>query len=170
MTWSSTATRGVTGPRRPLRGLGGFGSLAFSIPLGLSAGRPLSPFSRAISARWAATVCSRAATLPSNRTTNAFSSVGESASRSPGGAIPPENQRQACQGSENHAAAPIFAAVTPERANVLQSLEVLRPTRDYVPDAYLHRFGGKRRNRHLPGRRGHDLLGRQPPWADQPMN
>src|SRR4051794_32478942 len=108
MTWSSTATRGVTGPRRPLRGLGGFGSLAFSIPLGLSAGRPLSPFSRAISARWAATVCSRAATLPSNLTTNAFSSVGESASRSPGGAIPPENQRQACQGSENHAAAPVL--------------------------------------------------------------
>src|SRR3954466_14720293 len=119
MTWSSTATRGVTGPRRPLRGLGGFGSLAFSIPLGLSAGRPLSPFSRAISARWAATVCSRAATLPSNLTTNAFSSVGESASRSPGGAIPPENQRQACQGSENHAAATRFAAVTWTLANLL---------------------------------------------------
>src|SRR3954447_4313291 len=115
MTWSSTATRGVTGPRRPLRGLGAFGSPAFSIPLGLSAGRPLSPFSRAISARWAATVCSRAATLPSNLTTNAFSSVRESASRSPGGAIPPENQRQACQGSENHAAATRFAAVTGQR-------------------------------------------------------
>src|SRR3954471_107479 len=84
--------------------------------------RPLSPFSRAISARWAATVCSRAATLPSNLTTNAFSSVGESASRSPGGAIPPENQRQACQGSENHAAAPIFAAVTEIRASPLQLL------------------------------------------------
>src|SRR3954471_4352844 len=122
MTWSSTVTRGVTGPRRPLGEPGGFGSLAFSIPLGLSAGRPLSPFSRAISARWAATVCSRAATLPSNLTTNAFSSVGESASRSPGGAIPPENQRQACQGSENHAAAPIFAAVTEIRASPLQLL------------------------------------------------
>src|SRR3954468_10830420 len=116
MTWSSTATRGVTGPRRPLRGLGGFGSLAFSIPLGLSAGRPLSPFSRAISARWAATVCSRAATLPSNLTTNAFSSVGESASRSPGGAIPPENQRQACQGSENHAAASVLPLLLPDRS------------------------------------------------------
>ena len=56
--------------------MGGFGSLAFSIPLGLSAGRPFSPFSRAISARWAATVCSSAATLPSNLTTSAFSSVG----------------------------------------------------------------------------------------------
>src|SRR5215204_1344971 len=106
------ATRGVTGPRRPLGGLGGFGSLAFSIPLGLSAGRPFSPLSRAISARWAATVCSRDATLPSSSRTSAFSSVGESASRSPGGAIPPENQRQACQGSENHAAATRFAAVT----------------------------------------------------------
>src|SRR4051794_36653535 len=122
MTWSSTATRGVTGPRRPLRGLGGFGSLAFSIPLGLSAGRPLSPFSRAISARWAATVCSRAATLPSNRTTSAFSSVRESASRSPGGAIPPENQRQACQGSENHAAATRFAAVTEIAAKSLKTM------------------------------------------------
>src|SRR3954462_11398067 len=123
MTWSSTATRGVTGPRRPLRGLGGFGSLAFSIPLGLSAGRPLSPFSRAISARWAATVCSRAATLPSNLTTNAFSSVGESASRSPGGAIPPENQRQACQGSENHAAAPVLPLL-PLKAQLAFSLRV----------------------------------------------
>src|SRR3954447_10617906 len=53
MTWSSTATRGVTGPRRPLGGLGGFGSLAFSIPLGFRTGRPFSPLSRVISARWA---------------------------------------------------------------------------------------------------------------------
>src|SRR3712207_5506390 len=112
MTWSSTATRGVTGPRRPLGGLGGFGSLASSIPLGFSAGRPFSPFSRAISARCAATVCSSAATLPSKRTTSAFSSVGESASRSPGGTILPGNQRQARQGSENRAAATDFAAVT----------------------------------------------------------
>src|SRR3954447_25905606 len=112
MTWSSTATRGRTGPRRPLREPGGFGSLAFSIPLGFRTGRPFSHLGRAISSRWAATVCYRAATLPSNLTTNAFSSVGESASRSPGGAIPPENQRQACQGSENHAAATRFAAVT----------------------------------------------------------
>src|SRR5918912_404912 len=112
MTWSSTATRGITGPRRPLGGLGGFGSLAFSIPLGFSAGRPFSPFSRAISARCAATVCSRAATLPSKRTTSAFSSVGESVSRSPGGAILPGNQRQARQGSENRAAATDSAAVT----------------------------------------------------------
>src|SRR3982751_5780373 len=95
MTWSSTVTRGVTGPRRPLGEPGGFGSLAFSIPLGLSAGRPFSPLSRAISARWAATVCSRDATLPSSSITSAFSSVGESASRSPGGAILPENQRSA---------------------------------------------------------------------------
>src|SRR5215208_629879 len=127
MTWSSTATRGLTGPRRPLRRLGGFGSLASSIPLGLSAGRPLSPFSRAISARWAATVCSKAATLPSNRTTNAFSSVGESASRSPGGAIPPENQRQACQGSENHAAATRFAAVTQDAYAVGQGVTEYAP-------------------------------------------
>src|SRR5215208_583984 len=112
MTWSSTATRGLTGPRRPLRRLGGFGSLASSIPLGFSAGRPLSPFSRAISARWAATVRSRAATLLSNSRTSAFSSVGESASRSPGGAIPPGNQRQERRGSENRAAATSFAAGT----------------------------------------------------------
>ena len=122
MTCSSTATRGVTGPRRPLGGLGGFGSLAFSIPLGFSAGRPFSPLSRAISARWAATVCSSAATLPSNSTTSAFSSVGESASRSPGGAILPGNQRQARQGSENRAAATSFAAVTVCGSKSLKSL------------------------------------------------
>src|SRR5215213_7956727 len=74
--------------------------------------RPLSPFSRAISARWAATVRSRAATLLSNSRTSAFSSVGESASRSPGGAIPPGNQRQERRGSENRAAATSFAAGT----------------------------------------------------------
>src|SRR3954468_9771739 len=112
MTWSSTATRGVTGPRRPLGGLGGFGSLAFSIPLGLGAGRPFSPFSRAISVRWAATVFSSAATLPSSSRTSAFSLVGERASRSLGEAILPGNQRQARQGSENRAAATGSAAVT----------------------------------------------------------
>src|SRR3954454_11825806 len=112
MTWSSTATRGVTGPRRPLGGLGGFGSLAFSIPLGLSAGRPFSPLSRAISVRWAATVFSSAATLPSSSRTSAFSLVGERASRSLGEAILPGNQRQARQGSENRAAATGSAAVT----------------------------------------------------------
>src|SRR4051812_46264285 len=112
MTWSSTATRGRTGPRRPLGEPGGFGSLTFSIPLGFRTGRPFSPLSRAISARWAATVCSRDATLPSNRTTSAFRSVGESASRSPGGAILPGNQRQARHGSKNRSAATGFAAVT----------------------------------------------------------
>src|SRR3954451_17568879 len=111
MTWSSTATRGRTGPRRPLGEPGGFGSLAFSIPLGFRTGRPFSPLSRAISARWAATVCSRAATLPSNSMTSAFSSVGESASRSPGGAILPGNQRSTGQESEKRAATS-FAAGT----------------------------------------------------------
>src|SRR3954470_19686086 len=112
MTWSSMATRSLTGPRRPFGGLGGFGSLAVSIPLGLSAGRPFSPLSRAISAHWAATVCSSAAPLPSSSITSAFSSVGESASRSPGGAILPGNQRSARQGSEKRAAATSFAAGT----------------------------------------------------------
>src|SRR3954463_9928465 len=112
MTWSSTATRGLTEPRRPLGELGGFGSLAFSIPLGLSAGRPFSPLSRAISARWAATVCSSAATLPSSSMTSAFSLVGERASRSPDEAILPGNQRQARRGSENRAATGSAAVTT----------------------------------------------------------
>src|SRR3954451_23795931 len=98
-----------------LGGLSGFGSLAFSIPLGLSAGRPFSPLSRAISARWAATVCSRDATLPSSSMTSAFSSVEESASRSPGGAMLPGNQRQARQGRENRAAATSSAALTQKK-------------------------------------------------------
>src|SRR5215208_1410284 len=129
MTWSSTATRGVTGPRRPLRGLGGFGSLAFSIPLGFSCGRPFSPFSRTICARWAATVCSSAATLPSNWTTSAFSSVGQSASRSPGRAIFPGNQRPVRRGSENRIAATRFATVTGQRSSPM-------PTQCH-PDALL---------------------------------
>src|SRR5215211_2457931 len=133
MTWSSTATRGLTGPRRPLRRLGGFGSLASSIPLGFSAGRPLSPFSRAISARWAATVRSRAATLLSNSRTSAFSSVGESASRSPGGAISPGNQRQERRGSENRAVATSFAAGTDfagtQGVGLHPGLQVLIPNR-----------------------------------------
>src|SRR3954465_800998 len=123
MTWSSTATRGRTGPRRPLGEPGGFGSLAFSIPLGFRTGRPFSPLSRAISSRWAATVCSRAATLPSNSMTRAFSSVGESASRSPGGAILPGNQRSTGQESEKRAATS-FAAGTVFQANRLRGLGV----------------------------------------------
>src|SRR3954469_15955399 len=102
--------------------LGGFGSLAFSIPLGFRTGRPFTPLSRAISARWATTVCSRAATLPSSSMTSAFSSIGERASKSPGGAILPGNQRQAHRGSENHAAATGFAAITDVRHNVLKLL------------------------------------------------
>src|SRR3954454_14651582 len=69
-----------------------------------------------------------------------------------------------------HSASLLSDPGQPECANILQSLEVLRPTRDYVPDAYLHRLRGKRRDRHLPGRRGHDLLGWQHALADQPMN
>src|SRR3954447_19337191 len=113
MTWSSTATRGRTGPRRPLREPGGFGSLAFSIPLGFRTGRPFSPLSRAISSRWAATVCSRAATLPSHSMTRAFSSVGESASRSPGGAILPGDQRSTGEESEKRAATSFAAGTLP---------------------------------------------------------
>src|SRR5215216_2287997 len=43
---------------------------------------------------------------------SAFSSVGESASRSPGGAILPGNQRQAPRESENRTAPIGFAAIT----------------------------------------------------------
>src|SRR3954451_19483649 len=124
MTWSSTATRGRTGPRRPLGEPGGFGSLALSIPLGFRTGRPFSPLSRAISSRWAATVCSSAATLPSSSTTRAFSSVGESASRSPGEAILPGNQRSTGQESEKRAATS-FAAGTEGTCNPLESLSPL---------------------------------------------
>jgi hypothetical protein len=135
MTWSSTATRGVTGPRRPLGGLGGFGSLAFSIPLGFRTGRPFSPLSRAISSRWAATVCSRAATLPSNSMTRAFSSVGESASRSPGGAILPGNQRSTGQESEKRAATS-FAAGTITGPNPQQALPSMRVPNALPPSCY----------------------------------
>src|SRR5215213_8660909 len=77
-----------------------------------------------ISVRWAATVCSSAATLPSNSITSAFSSVGESASRSPGGAILSENQRSARQGSEKRAAATSFAAGTCTQIKLLTNQQV----------------------------------------------
>ena len=57
-TSDSTATRGVALPRpRCLPGLPmRFGSVPFSMPLGLIEGRPFKPFTRAISSRCAATI------------------------------------------------------------------------------------------------------------------
>src|SRR5215213_4696411 len=69
------------------------------------------------------------AALPSNWTTSAFNSVGESASRSPGEAILPGNQRHVRRGSENRIAATRFATVTGQRSSPM-------PTQCH-PDALL---------------------------------
>src|SRR3982750_4874320 len=75
----------------------------------------LEPFqSRDLCARWAATVCSSAATLPSSSMTSAFSSVGESAYRSPGEAMLLGNQRAARQRRKKRHAATCFSAGTKE--------------------------------------------------------
>src|SRR3954467_7606941 len=70
-------TRGVTLPRnRRFACSAGFtGSGAWSMPLGLIAGRLFKPFRRAISARCSPTIFSRAATLPRSSTTSASSSA-----------------------------------------------------------------------------------------------
>src|SRR6185369_2751787 len=71
------------------------------------------------------------ATLPSNSRTRAFSSVGESASRSPGGAILPGNQRLTGQESEKHAAATRFAAGTQDRTNPRRIKGYFKANGDY---------------------------------------
>jgi hypothetical protein len=80
-------------PRRLPSSDGGFGSLAFSIPLGgLIRGRPFKPFKRAISSRCSLTVRLISAISPSSRTTRAFSSPFDRPSMSPASAIPRMNQ------------------------------------------------------------------------------
>src|SRR6202044_2425360 len=53
----------------------GLGVVPCSIPLGLIAGRPFKPFSRAISSRCSATIRLRSATSPSSFTTSCSSSA-----------------------------------------------------------------------------------------------
>src|SRR3954462_5747710 len=67
--------------------------LAFSMPLGLIWGRPLSPLRRAISSRWAATVRSNSVPLTTSAITNALRSESDRASRSAGNLMPGINQK-----------------------------------------------------------------------------
>ena len=86
----SGTTRDVTLPRRrrltrlPPR----FNPVAFSIPLGLIDGRPLRPFSRAISSRCTSTICFSSATSPSSSTNRASSSARGKSERLAVGGIP----------------------------------------------------------------------------------
>ena len=75
----SGTTSGVTLPRwrRLTRLPPRFRPVAFSIPLGLIDGRPLRPFSRAISSRCAITICFSSDTSPSSSTNRASSSARE---------------------------------------------------------------------------------------------
>ena len=75
-----------------------FGSVASSMPLGLIDGRPLSPFSRAISSRCAATIRFSSATSPSNSTTRASSSARDRPDRSAGGDMPQPNRTRPRRG------------------------------------------------------------------------
>jgi hypothetical protein len=81
---------------------GGAGRLAFSIPLGLPglmSGRPLRPFSRAISSRCSMTVRLRSATRSISFTTRVFNSAFGSDSMSAGGDIPKANPKSRRLGS-----------------------------------------------------------------------
>jgi hypothetical protein len=103
-TRSSITTRAIRllpRPRRLPRPAGDFGSQACSMPLGLIdgliVGGPLSPFSRAISARCSATTRFSAETSPNNCSTSAFSAAADRPSRSAGG-MPPQNLKSAANG------------------------------------------------------------------------
>jgi len=81
---------------------GGFGSVAWSIPLGLMCGRPGPPFSRAISSRCAATVRRSSATSSSSCNTKLLSSAAERASMSVRDDIPRLSQKSADSGTARH--------------------------------------------------------------------
>src|SRR5512134_1108805 len=111
---SSILTRGVSlpRPRRSPRAPCDAGVVAFSMPLGLMSGRPFRPFSRAISMRCFETIRLRSATSPSTRTTRAFRSAADSASRLRGLAIHRMNQKPPCRGNKKYSRATGFAPVT----------------------------------------------------------
>src|SRR3954471_4622871 len=96
MTRSSSIARSalVTSlRRRRLRAARVPRSLALSMPLGLSRGRPLRRLRRAVSALSAAIVGFSSATSPSSCATSAFSSARDRSSRSGGEPIPTMNQQ-----------------------------------------------------------------------------
>jgi len=84
---SSTATRGRTLPRRRHFSPGPeqAGSVAFSIPLGLSDGGPFRPLSRAISSRCAAMICFRSLTSAKSCAASSFNWADDRSSRIGGG-------------------------------------------------------------------------------------
>ena len=61
------------------------GSVDLSMPLGLMAGRPFDPFSRAISSRCSAFIRSNSVILSDSLATSSFSCEGDRPSRSSGG-------------------------------------------------------------------------------------
>jgi hypothetical protein len=72
------------------------------IPLGLIDGRPLRPFSRAISSRCAATICFSSDTSLSNSTNRASRSARNRLDRSVGGAIPQPNRTRPRRGKREN--------------------------------------------------------------------
>src|SRR5271166_1160487 len=124
ITWSSMMTGGVTLPRNRrfpfLAGLGG--SVAWSMPLGLMAGRPFRPFRRAISSRSSLTICFRAAISPDSSTSRASSSGRLSSERDGGGGTSVKNPTESSRGKRKMQAHPHFCpcyAFPPEEARRL---------------------------------------------------
>ena len=115
----------------------GAGRLAFSIPLGLPGlrvGRPLRPFSRAISSRCAMTVRLRSATRSISSTTRAFSAAFGSDSISEGGDIPKRIR--------NHAAweAALNAPIQSVAATPTTLSPDFRPVTQCSPSVHLQLF------------------------------
>ena len=75
-----------------------FGSVPLSMLLGLSDGRPFSPFGRAISSRCAEIICFNSATSPSRHTTRAANSARDRPDRSAGGCMTRANRTRPRRG------------------------------------------------------------------------
>src|SRR4051812_38730505 len=121
-------TRGVTLPRNRRFAFSPSltGSVAWSMPLGLMAGRPFKPFRRAISARCSATVFSSAATLPNSSTSSASSSGRLRSAKDGGGGTSTQNRTPSSRGKRKMSGYPRFCPSyeIPHRTAFAQELGV----------------------------------------------
>src|SRR5208282_3501849 len=148
ITLVSGVTRGVTlpRPRRLARLPPGFCLVGSSMPLGLITGRPLRPFSRAISSRCAATSRFSSATSPNSSTTSASNSGRGRPGRSAGGDMHQPNRTGSRRGKRKNARRPGFC---PAYAPPSPDMPELGPAYDSeldgtaTPSARIVRSGGE---------------------------
>ena len=149
----STLIRGADLPRpRRLPRCAGLGVVPCSIPLGLIAGRPFNPFSRAISSRCSATIRLRSATSPSSFTTSCSSSACDRPNSSGGVVTSRLNQSPRAGATIFSDTARDFATVTSmkvtPRNNALNDVRMLLPANRRCATAV-----SPPRKNHIVGRR-----------------